>query len=348
VCRRFGPDSFFSTAPSIHQNVTNNLTYVKPGQGQGHIKTAHERTRETYGPERLPAELAEHGITVGGHRIKYLRRKLGMPCKQKRKFKVTTDCCHYLPVAPNLLERKFAVAAPSQVWATDINYIATGEGWMYLAGLKDLFDGELVGCSLFVRMIQDLVMKPLLGAVVNRRPNKGLVHHSDHGSQYCAKDYQKLLRQFGMRPSISRKGDCWEDSPMESCGGILKTEFIDHRRFATREQARRDITEHIEIGYNRMRKQARLGYLSPAEFRRTTQDSWPLSPLDSTSDDRLHAPSVMPDGTPYVLRDADLQRLLGRGCGCIEHFLGRLSGVTMTPLQVTALLEARATGAAHG
>ena len=230
------------------------------------IKAAHERTRQTYGPERLQAELADHGIHVGLHRIKRLRKKLGLRCKQKRRFKVTTDSRHSLPVAPNLLQRQFAVTAPNKAWLTDITYIPTDEGWLYLAGIKDLFNGELVGYALDGRMTQQLVMQALFRAVAAKRPGKGLIHHSDRGSQYCAQGYQKLLRQFGMQASMSRKGDCWDNAPMESYWGTLKTELIHHCRFATREQARQEITEYIAISYNRIRRQAKLGYLSPAAF----------------------------------------------------------------------------------
>ena len=230
------------------------------------IKAAHERTRETYGPQRLQADLADNGIEVGIHRIKRLRKKLGLRCKQKRKFKATTDSNHALPVAPNLLDRQFAVAVPNTTWVTDITYIATDEGWLYLAGIKDLFNGELVGYAMDARMTQNLVMQALFRGVAAKRPGKGLIHHSDRGSQYCAHAYQKLLRQFGMQVSMSRKGNCWDNAPMESCWGSLKTELIHHRRFATREQAKREITEYIEIFYNRIRKQARLGHLSPAAF----------------------------------------------------------------------------------
>jgi putative transposase len=231
------------------------------------IKAAHERTRQTYGAERLQVELADHGVKVGVHRIKRIRRELGLVCRQKRRFKATTNSRHRLPVAPNLLDRQFAVAAPNRVWVADLTYLATDEGWLYLAGLKDLFDGELVGYALGERMTQDLVMKALFRAVAGRRPQKGLLHHSDRGGQYCAHEYQKLLRGFDMQVSMSRKGDCWDNSPMESFWGSLKTELVHHRRFATREEARREVTEYIEVFYNRMRKQARLGFLSPAAFR---------------------------------------------------------------------------------
>lgn len=232
------------------------------------IRAAHQRTRETCGPERLQSDLADQGIRVGVDRIKRIRKKLGLRCKQKRKFKVTTDSRHNLPVAPNLLERNFTVTAPNRVWVSDITYISTGEGWLYLAGLKDLFNGELVGYAMSERMTKNLVMQALFRGVSARRPVKGLILHSDRGSQYCAHDYQKLLGQFGMTASMSRKGDCWDNAPMESFWGTLKNELVHHRRYRTRAQAIREITEYIEIFYNRQRKQARLGYLSPAAFMR--------------------------------------------------------------------------------
>jgi len=214
----------------------------------------------------LQADLADNGVQAGISRIKRIRKKLGLRCRQKKKFRATTNSKHNLPVAPNLLDRQFSVAAPNKAWVTDITYIATDEGWLYLAGVKDLFNGELVGYALGSRMTQNLVMQALFRAVAAKRPEKGLILHSDRGSQYCARAYQKLLRQFGMVVSMSRKGDCWDNAPMESCWGSLKTELVHHYRFATREQAKREITEYIEIFYNRVRKQARLGYLSPAAF----------------------------------------------------------------------------------
>lgn len=230
------------------------------------IKAAHVRTRETYGPERLQAELADQGIRVSVHKIKRIRRAEGLRCRQKCKFIATTDSRHKLPVAPNVLDRQFTTTAPNQVWVTDITYIPTDEGWLYLAGVKDLFNGELVGYAMQANMTQELVMTALFRATSTRRPPPGLIHHSDRGSQYCARAYQQLLQQFGMQASMSRKGNCWDNAPMESCWGSLKTELIHHRRFATREQARQEVTEYIEIFYNRVRIQARLGYLSPVAF----------------------------------------------------------------------------------
>jgi putative transposase len=230
------------------------------------IKAAHKRNRETYGPERLQDDLAEHGIHVGVHRIKRIRKEQGIRCKQKRKFKATTNSNHCLPVAENLLQQNFEAKAPNEIWVTDLTYIPTAEGWLYLAGHKDLFTGEVVGYAMGERMTKNLVSQSLFRAVAAKRPAAGLIHHSDRGSQYCATEYQKLLRQFEMRPSMSRRGNCFDNAPIESFWGMLKNELVHHRRYATRREAIREITEYIEIFYNRQRKQARLGYLSPAAY----------------------------------------------------------------------------------
>jgi putative transposase len=172
------------------------------------IHAAHKRTRQTYGPERLQRDLADNGVVVGVHRIKRIRRKLGLRCRQKRKFKVTTDSRHSLPVAENLLNQKFEASAPNQIWLSDITYIPTGEGWLYLAGHKDLFTGEVVGYAMAERMTENLVSQSLLRAIAAKRPAAGLIHHSDRGSQYCAQEYILLLDRFGMKASMSRKGNC--------------------------------------------------------------------------------------------------------------------------------------------
>jgi putative transposase len=232
------------------------------------IRAAHQRTRETYGPERLQEDLAENGVNTSVHRIKRIRKKLGIRCKQKRKFKATTNSNHTMPVAPNLLAQKFTATAPNQIWVSDITYIPTGEGWLYLAGHKDLFSGDLVGYAMSERMTKNLVSQSLFRGVAEKRPPHGLIHHSDRGSQYCAHEYGKLLDQFGMVASMSRRGNCYDNAPMESFWGLLKNELVHHRRFETRAEAVQAITEYIEIFYRRQRKQARLGYLSPAAFER--------------------------------------------------------------------------------
>jgi putative transposase len=216
----------------------------------------------------LQQDLSENGVVVGVHRIKRIRRKLGLRCFQKRKFKATTNSRHSLPVAENLLDQRFETSAPNQVWLTDLTYISTAEGWLYLAGHKDLFTGEIVGYSMGERMTKFLVMESLQRALAAKCPSPGLIHHSDRGSQYCALEYASLLNRFGMRASMSRKGNCYDNAPMESFWGVLKSELIYYCRYETRQEAIRDITEYIEIFYNRQRKQARLGYLSPAAFER--------------------------------------------------------------------------------
>jgi putative transposase len=230
------------------------------------IRATHRRCRETYGARRLQPELAAEGFVAGRDRIARLRREMNLRCKQKRKFKATTNSNHGLPVVENLLEQRFAPTAPNQVWVTDITYIATGEGWLYLAGIKDVFTCELVGYAMDQRMTQELTGRALFRAVQQKRPPAGLIHHSDRGSQYCARDYRALLDQFGMEASMSRKGNCYDNAPMESFWGSLKNELVHHRRFATRAEAEAAIREYIEIFYNRQRRHSRLGNVAPAVF----------------------------------------------------------------------------------
>jgi putative transposase len=230
------------------------------------IRAAHKRTRQTYGPERLAHDLAEHGIQVGICRIKRIRKKLGLRCKQKRKFRATTDSRHTLPVAENLLGQQFKVCEPNTVWVSDITYVPTDEGWLYLAGHKDLFTGEIVGYAMGERLTRNLVSQSLFRAVAAKRPAKGLMHHSDRGSQYCSQEYRNLLGQFGLQASMSGKGNCFDNAPMESFWGTLKQELVHHRHYSSRQEAMRDITEYIEIFYNRQRRQAKLRYLAPAVY----------------------------------------------------------------------------------
>jgi len=230
------------------------------------IRAAHKRNRETCGPQRLQKDLAENGVTVGIHRIRKIRKKLGIRCKQVKKFKATTNSKHALPVAENLLEQNFETSLPNRVWVSDITYIATREGWLYCAAHKDLFNGEIVGYALGERITKDLVVSSLLMAMKRKHPDPGLIHHSDRGSQYCSYTFTNLLDRFKIRASMSRKGNCYDNAPMESFWGTLKNELVYHQRYATRQQAIQEITEYIEIFYNRQRRQARLGYLSPAAY----------------------------------------------------------------------------------
>jgi putative transposase len=265
LCRQFhvsasGYYHWQAAPPSARQKAEGRLELE--------ILAAHSRTRGTYGAERLQEDLAVHGIVVGIHRIKRIRRKLGIRCKQKKKFKATTNSKHNLPVAANILEQNFLANKPGQIWLTDITYVATEEGWLYLAGYKDVFTGEIVGYAMSKRMTKGLVIQALFRAVSTKRPNKGLIVHSDRGSQYCSYSFAKVLKQFDFKASMSRKGNCYDNAPMESFWGILKNEMIHHRKYATRSEAEVEIREYIEIFYNRQRVQKRLGYCSPVSFER--------------------------------------------------------------------------------
>jgi transposase InsO family protein len=230
------------------------------------IRNAHAKTRSTYGAKRIQDELADDGIIAGRDRIARLRREAGIRCIQKRKFKATTNSNHTLPVADNLLGQKFKPTRPNQVWVSDITYVSTDEGWLYLAGIKDVFTCEIVGYAMGARMTQELVSQALWNAVKWKRPAAGLILHSDRGSQYCAHNYRRLIEQFGLKASMSRKGNCYDNAPMESFWGSLKNELIHHHRYLKRESAISSIREYIEIFYNRQRRHSRLGNVAPAVF----------------------------------------------------------------------------------
>ena len=232
------------------------------------VQAAHRRTRGTYGALRLQKELAADGFAASLGTIKRVRRELGLACVQhKRRFRVvTTDSKHTLPGAPNLLEQRFMVTRPYEVWTADITYVPTAEGWLYVAAIKDLFAGEIVGRSFGERMTTDLVVRALDQAVATRRLASSLIHHSDRGSQYCSHEYRGLLESYGMKASMSRRGNCYDNAPVESFWATLITELVHHRRYETRREAAADITEYIDLFYNRQRRQARLGYVSPAAY----------------------------------------------------------------------------------
>jgi putative transposase len=230
------------------------------------INCAHKRSRGTYGPRRLQDELAADNQRVGRDHISRLRKEMGLSCIQKKKFKVTTDSKHQLPVAANLLEQEFRVSVPATVLGTDITYVSTGEGWLYLAGVKDFASREIVGYAMGSRMTTELVQCALKKALRFRKPLPGCIHHSDRGSQYCAADYQKDIEKAGMIASMSRKGNCYDNAPTESFWGHLKQELVHHRHFQTRDEAIAAITEYIEIFYNRIRRHSALGNTAPSVF----------------------------------------------------------------------------------
>jgi len=232
------------------------------------VKEIHQKTRGSYGARRISAELEAQGESCGRGKAGTLMRLAAVTAKQKKKFKATTDSKHKLAVAPNLLERKFAIPEPDRVYCSDITYIWTKEGWLYLAVVIDLFSRRVVGWSMSHRINKRLVLNALKMSVWRRRPQKGLIFHSDRGSQYCSKAFQKELRQHGMLSSMSRKGDCWDNSVAESFFGTLKIERVFDSVYRTREEARGDIIDYIEMFYNSKRYHSYLGYLSPMDFEK--------------------------------------------------------------------------------
>jgi transposase InsO family protein len=230
------------------------------------IEQIHEQSRQTYGSPRIHRTLKDEGRTVGRNRVARIMRENGIQAVQKRTSRRTTDSNHTFPVAKNLLERDFEAAAPNQVWLADITYVRTREGWLFLAAVLDVYSRKIVGWAMDKTMSRKLCMDALTMAVLNRKPPEGLVHHSDRGSQYASGDYQALLEEHGMTCSMSRKGDCWDNAPMESFFGTLKSESLHRYDFATRNAARREIFEFIEIFYNRKRRHSAIDFMSPAEY----------------------------------------------------------------------------------
>lgn len=191
-----------------------------------HVQAAHEATSHTYGVQRLHSELIANGVIVTAYKVKVLRQRLGIYCKQKKRYKCTTNSQHDKVVAPNRLGQNFTASRPNQVWVSDITYVWTEAGWLYMAGIKDLFSCEMVGYAIGERMTAGLCLAALQMAQLRRQPKAGLILHSDRGSQYCAKAYQKRLAQAGILASMSRRGNCDDNAPMESFWGSLKNELF--------------------------------------------------------------------------------------------------------------------------
>jgi transposase InsO family protein len=230
------------------------------------IREEHEKSRGTYGSPRIHAALKKRGEVCGLHRVERLMREAGIRSKMRRKFQRTTDSKHNHPVAPNLLDQDFSVSAPNQVWVSDITYIPTDEGWLFLASTLDLYSRMVVGWSMSASMPTSLVLASLEMAIDGRSPLPGLLHHSDRGVQYAAHDFQGLLELNGIVCSMSRKGNCYDNAVKESFFHTLKTELCDHEHYKTRAQARASVFEYIEVFYNRQRLHSTLGYCSPIEF----------------------------------------------------------------------------------
>lgn len=230
------------------------------------IRKMHKKHRYTYGSPRLTIALKKAGIACSKNRVARLMRENDIYAKTKRKFKATTDSRHDYPVAENLVNQNFAADRQNQLWVSDITYIPTDEGWLYLAAIEDLFNRKIVGWAMDKTMTRQLVLKALRQAVGREQPPAGLVHHSDRGSQYASYEYQQALKDYMMVCSMSRKGNCYDNACMESFFSTLKRELIYGRRFRTRAEARQAIFEYIEVFYNRIRLHSALGYMSPLEY----------------------------------------------------------------------------------
>jgi transposase InsO family protein len=235
------------------------------------IVAIHRRSRRSYGSPRIHRELRERGQRVGRKRIARLMKQRGIAARRKKRFRATTDSKHSFPVAHNLLARDFTASAPNLAWVTDITYIPTHEGWLYLAAILDLFSRRVVGWAMSDRIDRQLTLDALQMALRARTPSSGLLHHSDRGSQYASDDYQKALGELGIRCSMSRKGDCWDNAVAESFFATLKVELVNEADFPTREAARTAIADYIDDFYNLERRHSHNGYVSPVMFELKAQ-----------------------------------------------------------------------------
>jgi transposase InsO family protein len=236
------------------------------------IATIHAEVKGRYGSPRIHAELVARGHGCCVTFVAKLMRAAGIAAKTKRKFRQTTDSNHALPVAPNVLDRRFDPEQPNASWVADITYVPTRQGWLYLAVVEDLFSRMVVGWSMSETMTSRLVVDALEMALLRRLKGSsapGLLAHSDRGSQYASEHYRRRLSEERIACSMSRRGDCWDNAPMESFFASLKKELVHHEDYATRDEAKASIFEYIEAFYNRVRRHSALGYVAPAEYERT-------------------------------------------------------------------------------
>ena len=251
----------YKKRPKSQRRIDNEKLLIE-------IKRVFLDNDRNYGSPRVWDALQKINIPCSLNRIARLMHENGIVAVQRRKFKATTNSKHNWPVAPNLLERHFKVDEPNKIWVTDITYIWTWEGWLYLSFVLDLYSRGVVGLAMSERITDDLTQSALKQAIGRRNPMAGLIHHSDRGSQYASGDYQALLTKHAITPSMSRKGDCWDNAVAESFVHTLKVEKIHRYRFKTRDEAKSKIFEYIEMYYNRKRTHSSLGYMSPFNYEK--------------------------------------------------------------------------------
>jgi len=263
MCRAFGfaPSTYYGwERQQSSEHATRDTELLTA------IRRIFAKFRGRYGAPRIQAELAREGLAVSRKRVARLMREGGLRAKGSRKYKATTDSNHSLPVAPNLLQRDFHTERPDAVWVSDITYIWTRQGWMYLAAILDLYARKVVGWSFADRMTASLVCDAFDSAARLRKPPPGLIFHSDRGSQYASHVFRRRLARHRMRQSMSRKGNCWDNAVAESFFATLKKELVRDRAFDTHDQARAEVFEYIEVFYNRQRAHSLLSYASPEAF----------------------------------------------------------------------------------
>jgi putative transposase len=257
--------AWFKRMPTARAKENEELEY--------RISSIFKAGRGLYGSPRIHAQLKQDGRSASPNRVARIMTKLGLRAKTKRKFKATTDSNHDLPVAPNLLDQNFNVARRDKVWCSDITYIRTAEGWLYLAVVIDLFSRRVIGWAMRDNMKKGLVLEALEMALRGRKPAEGAIHHSDRGSQYCSHAYRHKLLAQGLIASMSRRGNCYDNSVVESFFHTLKTEHVYLQVFQTNAEARHSIFEFIEFFYNRQRLHSTLGYLSPVVYEERAEFS---------------------------------------------------------------------------
>lgn len=235
--------------------------------GQAAAKFYFESNR-VYGYRKVHGDIMETEMQCSPETVRRIMRRTGLFSRIKRKFIITTDSCHQMAVAENILDRDFSADGPNQKWAADITYISTAEGWLYFAAVMDLFSRKIVGWSMSEHIDTALVTSAMRMAVSQRKPQAGLLHHSDRGCQYASEEFRDLLSDHGIICSMSRKGNCWDNACMESFFGSLKNEWLSERKYKTREEAIKDVFEYVEMFYNRKRRHESLGYLSPAAYEK--------------------------------------------------------------------------------
>jgi putative transposase len=233
------------------------------------VQAIHAASRGAYGSPRILRALKNDGIACGKGRLERLMRKANIYGQGRRRFRVTTNSNHRLPVSPNVVARNFKPSGPNRLWLADITYLWTLEGWLYLAAVMDAYSRKIVGWAMHSRIDRELTLSALDMAHGREKPEAGLVHHSDQGSQYAAEDYQERLKSYAMTPSMSRRGNCWDNAPMESFFHSLKVEHVHHQRFATRRQACGSVFDWIEVFYNRQRMHSAIGYKTPDSLQKS-------------------------------------------------------------------------------